>query len=123
MYINDLPNSKTQSVVAMYADDTAIMYSARNIQNIENVLNTDLLTLKTWLEKHKLRLNTKKNKCMVFGTKQKLSNISNTNVTLNDEVIEKVNSFKYLGVWLEEHLDFKYHIQQTVLTTLAAKCR
>ena len=43
IYINDLPQSLSESASNFYANDTCIYYQHRNIQNIENVLNKRIL--------------------------------------------------------------------------------
>lgn len=43
-------------------------------------------------------------------TKQNNSNpCNNIKIFANGEEIELVSQFKYLGVWLDTHLDFMYH--------------
>lgn len=51
---------------------------------------------------------------MLFGTRQKLkSNPSSCVINCNDgSPLHKVDTFKYLGVWLDSELTFKPHINQ-----------
>ena len=46
IYINDLPFSLKSSEVTMYADDTSISYSSKNIDELNETLNSDLDSLK-----------------------------------------------------------------------------
>ena len=41
----------------MYADDTSISYSSKDIVELNEILNSDLDSLKQWLESNKLSLN------------------------------------------------------------------
>lgn len=69
---------------------------------------SQILTLS--LENLKLLLNANKTKVMVFssgGTKAQPFPIS----TLNGISIEFVDSYKYLGFWLDKKLNFKHHIE------------
>ena len=43
--------------MTMYADDTRISYSSKNIDELNETLNSDLDSLKQWLEGNKLSLN------------------------------------------------------------------
>ena len=57
-----------------------------------------------------MTLNISKTKFMVFGMKQKLKNVADIPLHADGEVIERVHSFKYLGVILDETLSFEEHI-------------
>ena len=60
IYINDLPLELDSSNVNMYADDTSIYYSSKSISSINNAVNKDLQSLKSWLDENKLSLNIAK---------------------------------------------------------------
>ena len=48
VYINDLPSLDLQSKVILYADDTVLYYSSKDIKDLENKLNADLVALSRW---------------------------------------------------------------------------
>ena len=73
--INDLPFSLNNSEVTMYADDTSISYSSKNIEELNETLNSDLDALKQWLEGNKLSLNVIKTQAMVIGSRPNLKEI------------------------------------------------
>ena len=50
IYINDLPFALKNSEVTMHADDTSMSYSSKNIYELNETLNSDLDSLKQWLE-------------------------------------------------------------------------
>ena len=50
----------------------------------------------------------KKTKCMIFHRQQK--QIQHFNVCIDNTVIERVESFNYLGIMLSETLSWKSHI-------------
>lgn len=71
-------------------------------------LNEDEHSLGEWLKVNKLKLNVSKTKLMIIG---KDSNISTSlNITIDGTEVEKVNSFKYLGVIVDDQLKFNEHI-------------
>ena len=49
VYINDLPNCLNHTVPRMFADDTSISYAATSVENLQNVINSELMNLKSWL--------------------------------------------------------------------------
>ena len=59
----------------MYADDTVLYYSHKDMKEIEKVLSQDLTTVSKWLQENELVLNLKKGKTevMLFGTNKHLN--------------------------------------------------
>jgi hypothetical protein len=112
VFINDLPKVNTTSSIVMYADDTTIVFSHNDHNLIQTVLNADLQKVKEWLDKNKLTLNTKKTKFMLFGTRRRLSKCKDVNLFLDDDKIERVQCFKYLGIWMDENMSFNSHVEK-----------
>ncbi len=74
-------------------------------------LRDDIDSITQWLNLNKLTLNTKKTKFMLFGTRNKLKHAGNLPIIINGDVIEQVHEFKYLGVILDEYLNFESHVK------------
>ena len=55
-YINDLPCIVKNSTVSMYADDTSIHHSSKDITQLNAALNEKLRRLDGWLKGNKLSL-------------------------------------------------------------------
>ena len=66
LYINDLPNCLTDSYPRMYADDTHLTYSDKDVNIIQSCLNEDLLNISKWLIVNKLTLNMTKTEFMLL---------------------------------------------------------
>ena len=62
LYVNDLSSVAVHGKVVLYADDTAIFVSGKNIEDIQGKLNSDLERISAWLYANKLTLNAKKQK-------------------------------------------------------------
>ena len=60
-------------------------------QNLDMVVN--------WFKSDHLTLNMKKTKLMMFGTWQALSIFKDISLTYDNNDIEIVDKFKYLGLW------------------------
>ncbi len=84
--------------VLVYADDLVLL--AENENDLQNLL--DLLY--DWCSKWRLSVNTDKTKVMHFRNKN--TERSEFPFNINHAGLEIVSSYKYLGVVLEEHLDY-----------------
>ena len=113
LYINDLVKYVRKSNVAMFADDTMIYTSGKNVVELCNIINDDLELLNQWLGDNKLCVNVKKCKYIVLGSRYMLSEIDTLDmkILMNNSEIEKVKEIKYLGVKLDESLSFKSHFE------------
>ena len=69
LYINDLPVALKCSKVTMYADDTSLAHSAKDVKDITSTMNIELENLKVWLHCNKLSLNVAKATSMLIGTR------------------------------------------------------
>ena len=91
----------------MYADDTTLYCNFNSINNV-NRINEELCKVSTWLSANKLALNVAKAKYIMFRTINK--RIQYPEVKLNNIAIERVSKFKFLGIWLDEYLNWNHHI-------------
>ncbi len=112
IYINDLPKAVKRCQVTLYADDTALYISSRKADEIQKWLQEDLVNLKDWFDFNKLTLNLKKTKFLQFSSSRKKPDFKDVKISLDQESVERVEVFKYLGVWLDEKLNFSEHIHQ-----------
>ena len=113
LYVNDLPChvNKNQAKIGLYADETAIFAKNKEVGQIAQVPTEEMKKVAIWLTKTKLNLNVKKTKVMLFGSSIKISkNTDNFKVKINNDVLDQVNSFKYLGVYLDPTLSWKGHL-------------
>ena len=71
LYINDISNSSNLLKFILFADDTNIFYSCRNLESLNTTLNIELEKVTQWLIANKLSINIKKTKYVIFRTRQK----------------------------------------------------
>ena len=115
LYINDLPNRNLLSEVRMYADDTNLTFASKDSEELFSSLTSDLGNLKQWLDSNRLSLNVLKTKCLFTGTRQKISLLpSELHIYLDGHSIERVNSYRCLGVQVDETLSWEAHIFEVV---------
>ena len=116
IYINDLPFSLKKGKVTMYADDTSISYSSKNMEDINQTLSSELGHLKQWLQGNKLSLNVLKTQALVVGSKPNIKKITENVVDtpqflIGDAQVENVDQTKYLGVIIDKNLNWAEHIK------------
>ena len=100
----------------MYADDTSISYSSRNMEDTNQTLNSELDHLKQWLQGNKLSLNVLKTQALVVGSKPKIQKITEKVVAppqflIGDAQVENIDQTKYLGVMIGKNLNWSEHIK------------
>ena len=80
--------------------------------NYHKTMNLNLKSNFTdWLISNHLSLDVKKNKCMLFHPYQKDITQVTPQLLLNNDKIEKVESFNFLGVTIDKHLNWKQHTE------------
>lgn len=71
IYINDLPSSLNSSDCILYADDTTIFSSDKDLTKLVAKLNTDVANLVAWCKNNLLKINPVKTTFMLFHSSQK----------------------------------------------------
>ena len=66
LYVNDLPNAATNLFSVLYADDTNMFASGKDMNNLVSNLNSTLLTVSDWLKANKPSINVKNTHYMVW---------------------------------------------------------
>ena len=108
--INDLKKSSKKLRFLMYADDTTIYFNLEDFDsnNFEFEINAELQKVSMWLKKNKLSLNLDKTKLMIFHRQQK--RVKELNITINGTIIERVQSFNFLGITISESMSWANHL-------------
>ena len=118
MYINDIYLTSPKLFFVLFADDTNILISGNNINELQNILNQELKVIQSWLIANKLSLNVGKTKYIIFSTTRKKFNSKNIKIYMNDQELEQVSDIKFLGITIDKHLTWKKHIQ-TIKTKIS----
>ena len=114
LYINDLPNISEKLTFFLFADDTNIYYESKNLEELEKTVNEELKKLSLWLNINRLALNVSKTNFVIFRSPSKKSN-RNVTLVMNKKALQQKDHVKYLGVLLDEHLNWKYQINNVAL--------
>ena len=119
IYINDLPNASNIFHSIMYADDTNLSASLQSIKStnpnetVDTLINKELSKISEWLGLNKLSLNVKKSKYIVHKMTNK--KVDNLQLNVNGIAIEKVYDFNFLGLTLNENINWKNHIEKIAI--------
>ena len=62
IYINDLPNCSNALTFRIFADDTNVFASARDLKVLEKTVNSELKKVKIWCDVNRLSINFSKKK-------------------------------------------------------------
>ena len=109
LYINDLPNASRVVEPLLFADDTSICYSHTDPEVLAAVLNEALLNIGSWMRANKLSLNIDKTDYVIFHSRHKKSSYD-ISLLLDNKCITRKTRVKFLGVFLDENLTWKPHI-------------
>jgi len=112
LYINDLPNSSSVRHFILFADDTNVFYSHKSLDNLMDLVNSELATVADWFRANRLSLNLSKTNFIIFRSHRKSIPNQNFNISIDNKPILQVKSTKFLGVYVDEHLTWKQHITQ-----------
>lgn len=126
LYINDLAES-SKLLTLMFADDTTLLASHNNIEELFNYVNQEFFKIVTYFRFNKLALHPKKTNFLIFSNSPTVKN-TNLNIFINnsnpgsdpkDALLYPITriygtdedpAVKFLGVYFDPDLSFKHHI-------------
>jgi hypothetical protein len=111
----------------LFADDTKLLAKGKNICELVSFVNAEFHKIVSFFRAHKLAFHPDKTKFMTFSNSteckdadiQIFINCNNPNELPNPDLIKKIErvtaksktpAIKFLGVYFDPNLDFKYHI-------------
>ena len=108
LYINDICNISNFVKFVLFADDTNIFCSSNSLHDLQNLLNRELAKLFVWFSVNKLSLNLGKTNYMLFRNRPPENGLE---LRINNVIIPRVACTKFLGILIDESLNWKPHIQ------------
>ena len=96
----------------LFADDTTIYKTHTNERFLKWSINEDLKLISDWFKANKLTLNLNKTVCMLFNHRTKTA--TQISIKIDDVVIPQVPHTKFLGIYLDEKLNWKKHLDQLI---------
>ena len=117
IYINDIINCSKHGEFVLFADDTNIFVSGNTAKEAYSKANLLLNSLNIYMYLNKLHINQSKCCFMHFRptTRNKtgqLDSESSLQLRINNRPIKKVDSTKFLGVHIDENLNWDCNIKE-----------
>lgn len=110
IYINSICSLRLKGTIKLFADDTTIFYYGKNFDDIRNNMVNDLEIIWDWLKFNKLSINISKSSFM-FISKQNIK-LNKDPIMLDGQKIIYCNYIKFLGLYIDENLTWKIHINK-----------
>ena len=114
LYINDLNLAIKHCKVHHFADDTNLLYTSNFIKKLNKFLNKDLKNLTNWLNANKITLNSDKTEMILFKPTKKLLDCQ-LKLKLNGKRLYQTSSVKYLGIKIDQYLNWQDHINNIAI--------
>lgn len=116
IFINDVSHPK-DCQLAIYADDTALFCDApwKNVKKLKKTLEKALEKVSSFFNDWKIKINSSKTEFSVFTHSRIMKQRLETNPPVFDgNTFQWKDSVKYLGVHLDQKLNFQTHIQNSI---------
>ena len=93
----------------LFADDTSLFHTGKNPDNIVKEINNEIRNIISWLNANNLSVSLEKTNLILFSPK----NVPKLNIDLliNHTKITEVNQTKFLGVIIDNNLNWSAHIR------------
>ena len=114
IYINDFTQSSDFFSMRLFADDTSLTASAKNIDELLFEINKELPNIYDWLCANKLTLNLRKTKYLIFQPCQKVD-YNLFPLSIARQCLEEVSKMKYLGIYIDSHLSLAWPYRLCVI--------
>lgn len=112
LFVNDLPMYVKNGRCSMFADDTIIYCNEKIIDNLNDSFNSTLQGVIDWYKANRLVLNVSKSCSMIISPTSTDNNAVKFNPIIDGNQIDQVNCTKYLGVYIDNKLNFDVHINE-----------
>ena len=90
IYVNDIYRCSQIFDFYLFADDTTLLYSDKDLQDLEIVVNEELIEGGDWLNANKLSFNTSKSNFVIFHPYQHKSYCTIQLEICNDDLRKRV---------------------------------
>ena len=94
-----------------FADDVAMVVTAKSEETLMNIANTGLRRISNWMNERLLHLAPQKTEAVILTKKRKMHQLR---FTVMETVVIPSPSIRYLGVHLDTKLTFSEHLKNTI---------
>ena len=111
IFLNDLHIVFISSIPILFADDTNLIFKDKDVNTLKLTMNNELKKLNIWLSENKLTINIDKSSYILIHDKFNDNKyINNFVLHINGNIINRVRYYKFLGITIDEKLNWKKHI-------------
>ena len=123
LYVNDMPQA-IKCDLLLYADDSVLIFSHKDLHAINEQLNGDFNSLCDWFVDNKLSIHfgEDKTKSILFASKNKIKNLEKLDIQHGNIKIKQHQKVTYLGCILDEDMSGE-SMATSVLGKINAKLR
>ena len=112
--INDITKQLPLGVQnSLYVDDFAIYYSSNQIRHIQRTLNIANNRIMKWASSVGFKFATEKTKAIIFYKDKRWIKNQQLELKMGNTTINLYEKVKFLGMILDQHLNWKAHITYT----------
>ena len=126
IYLYDLPMASQASSLDSYVDDSKVFpsFAIKDMEQATQNLEEDLSRVANWCFSHQLLINPAKTKFILLGTRKLIKKLpSEMSINFLGEIIRPMTSAKDLGVLVDSHLTFDFHIAEVVSSCMWKLCQ
>ena len=110
IYINDFSSCLDILDLHLFADDSNLFFSHKNLSQLDLIVNNELTHVHTWLCANKLSLNIVKSSFVPFHPPQRKIEAS-INLYINDTSLNEKDNIKYLSIIIDSNLNWKKQVK------------
>lgn len=108
--VQNLPRQIRKS---LYMDDFAIYCSSKRLDVASRWISLAIRKIETWSKNTGFQINTDKTKCVIFYRDVRWIKRQTINLEMNGEEIDVEEEYKFLGLIVDSHLNWKSHVAYT----------
>ena len=109
LYVNDLHKVCQAAKFLLFADDTAILYSASSKNELQSIIGESFPKIRSWLIANRLSLSVPKTFYQLYSNDDADHTL---HISVGNTCLKRAETVKYLGVLIDDDLKFKSHVNK-----------
>ena len=116
IYMNDIQYACDNAELTLFADDSNAFITANDLDIAFDLANRCCDQLNVWFKSNFLSINYSKTAYMLFcpSKNDELLLLNNHSIIIEGNIINRVYCTKFLGIFIDSHLNFKQHINYLI---------